>query len=81
MRSLNGVVLAAIAVFAIILVSMATFIVNPTEQALILRFGRNQCATSSTRRASISRAVCRYGCLYRQTHSRALQRAPGGAGV
>ena len=40
MRSLNGVVLAAIAVFAIILVSMATFIVNPTEQALILRFGQ-----------------------------------------
>ena len=36
MRSLNGVVLAAIAAVAIILVSMATFIVNPTEQALIL---------------------------------------------
>jgi membrane protease subunit HflC len=40
MRSLNGVALAAIAVVAIILVSMATFIVNPTEQALILRFGQ-----------------------------------------
>src|ERR1700720_2417761 len=40
MRSLNGVALAAIAVVAIILVSMATFIVNPTEQALIVRFGQ-----------------------------------------
>ena len=26
-------------------------------------------------------AVCRYGCLYRQAHSRARQRAPGSAGV
>ena len=39
-RSLNGVVLAAIAVVAIIVASMATFVVNPTEQALILRFGQ-----------------------------------------
>ena len=39
-RSFNGVALAAIAVVAIILVSMSTFIVNPTEQALILRFGQ-----------------------------------------
>src|SRR6267154_1818005 len=39
-RSLNGVALAAIAIAAIILVSMSTFIVNPTEQALILRFGQ-----------------------------------------
>ncbi len=39
-RSLNGVVLAALAVIAIILASMATFIVNPTEQALVLRFGQ-----------------------------------------
>ena len=40
MRSLNGVVLAAVAVAAIVLASMATFVVNPTEQALILRFGQ-----------------------------------------
>ena len=39
-RSLNGVVLAAIAVVAIIVASMATFIVDPTEQALMLRFGQ-----------------------------------------
>ena len=39
-RSLNGVVLAAIAVVAIIIASMATFVVDPTEQALILRFGQ-----------------------------------------
>ena len=39
-RSFSGVALAAIAVVAIILVSMSTFIVNPTEQALILRFGQ-----------------------------------------
>jgi hypothetical protein len=32
MRSLNGVVLAAIAAVAIILGSMATFIVNPTDK-------------------------------------------------
>jgi modulator of FtsH protease HflC len=40
MRSLNGVVLAAIAVAAIVLATMATFIVTPTEQALVLRFGQ-----------------------------------------
>jgi membrane protease subunit HflC len=40
MRSLNGVVLAAIAVVAIVLATMATFIVTPTEQALVLRFGQ-----------------------------------------
>ena len=39
-RSVNGVVLAALAVVAIVLASMATFIVDPTEQALILRFGQ-----------------------------------------
>jgi modulator of FtsH protease HflC len=39
-RSLSGVVLAIIAVIAIILATMATFIVNPTEQALVLRFGQ-----------------------------------------
>ena len=39
-RSLNGVVVIALAVIAIILASMATFIVNPTEQALVLRFGQ-----------------------------------------
>ena len=39
-RSFSGVALAAVAVVAIILVSMSTFIVNPTEQALILRFGQ-----------------------------------------
>jgi membrane protease subunit HflC len=39
-RSLNGVVFAAIAVVAIIIASMATFVVDPTEQALILRFGQ-----------------------------------------
>ena len=37
---LNGVVLAAIAVVAIIVAWMATFVVDPTEQALILRFGQ-----------------------------------------
>ena len=40
MRSLNGVVLAAIAVVVIIIASMATFVVDPTEQALVLRFGQ-----------------------------------------
>jgi len=39
-RSLNGVVLAALAVVAIVLASMALFVVDPTEQALILRFGQ-----------------------------------------
>jgi len=39
-RSLNGVVVIALAVIAVILASMATFIVNPTEQALVLRFGQ-----------------------------------------
>ena len=39
-RSLNGVVLAALAVVAIVLASMAMFVVDPTEQALILRFGQ-----------------------------------------
>ena len=38
-RSLNGVVVIALAVIAVMLASMATFIVNPTEQALVLRFG------------------------------------------
>jgi hypothetical protein len=36
MRSLNGVVLAAIAIVAIIVATMSTFVVDPTEQALIL---------------------------------------------
>ncbi|HEY1779062.1 MAG TPA: protease modulator HflC [Roseiarcus sp.] len=39
-RSLNGFVVIALAVIAIILASMATFTVNPTEQALVLRFGQ-----------------------------------------
>jgi modulator of FtsH protease HflC len=39
-RSLNGLVLAAIAIVAIIIASMTMFVVNPTEQALVLRFGQ-----------------------------------------
>jgi modulator of FtsH protease HflC len=39
-RSLNGLVLAAIATVAIIIASMTMFVVNPTEQALVLRFGQ-----------------------------------------
>jgi hypothetical protein len=40
MRSPNGIVLAAIAIVAIIVATMSTFVVDPTEQALILRFGQ-----------------------------------------
>jgi membrane protease subunit HflC len=39
-RSLNGVVLAVIAVVVIVLASMSMFVVDPTEQALVLRFGQ-----------------------------------------
>jgi len=39
-RPLNGVILAILAIAAIILASMAMFVVNPTEQALVLRFGQ-----------------------------------------
>ena len=40
MRLPNGFVLAAIAVAAILLALMTTFIVDPTQQALVLRFGQ-----------------------------------------
>ena len=73
------VVLAALAVVAIVLASMAVF-VDPTEQALILRF-RSRSETSSARRAVLQVAVCRHGGLYRQAHLRPRQRAPGSAGV
>jgi membrane protease subunit HflC len=36
----NGLVLAALAIVAIIVAMMSTFVVDPTEQALILRFGQ-----------------------------------------
>src|SRR5208337_3744914 len=39
-RSLNGVVLAVLAVVVIVLASMSMFVVDPTEQALVLRFGQ-----------------------------------------
>ena len=39
-RSLSGAMIALIAVAAIILVWMSTFVVDPTEQALVLRFGQ-----------------------------------------
>ena len=39
-RSLSGAAIAIIAVVAIILVWMSTFVVDPTEQALVLRFGQ-----------------------------------------
>ena len=60
---------------------MSTFVVDPTEQALVLRFG--QPVARPHRRAGplFQVAVHRYGRLYRQAHSRARQRAPGSAGV
>jgi modulator of FtsH protease HflC len=39
-RSLSGAMIALIAVAAIILAWMSTFVVDPTEQALVLRFGQ-----------------------------------------
>src|ERR1700722_2197442 len=39
-RSPSGTAIAIIAVVAIILVWMSTFVVDPTEQALVLRFGQ-----------------------------------------
>jgi modulator of FtsH protease HflC len=39
-RSLSGFALAIIAVVAIVIASMSMFVVNPTQQALILRFGQ-----------------------------------------
>jgi membrane protease subunit HflC len=39
-RSLSGVGVAALAVVMIILASMSMFVVDPTEQALVLRFGQ-----------------------------------------
>jgi modulator of FtsH protease HflC len=39
-RSLSGAAIAIIALVAIILVWMSTFVVDPTEQALVLRFGQ-----------------------------------------
>ena len=39
-RSLSGPAIAIIAVVAIILVWMSTFVVDPTEQALVLRLGQ-----------------------------------------
>ena len=39
-RSIGGVGLAIIAAVVIVLVSASTFIVNPTQQALVLRFGQ-----------------------------------------
>ena len=39
-RSLSGAAIAIIAVVAIILVWTSTFVVDPTEQALVLRFGQ-----------------------------------------
>ena len=39
-RSLSGAAIAIIAVVAIILVWMSTFVVDPTKQALVLRFGQ-----------------------------------------
>ena len=39
-RSLSGAMIALIAVAAIIVAWMSTFVVDPTEQALVLRFGQ-----------------------------------------
>lgn len=39
-RSLSGFVLAIVAVVAIVVASMSMFVVNPTQQALVLRFGQ-----------------------------------------
>ena len=39
-RSLSGAMIALLAVAAIILAWMSTFVVDPTEQALVLRFGQ-----------------------------------------
>jgi modulator of FtsH protease HflC len=39
-RSLSGAMIALIAVAAVILAWMSTFVVDPTEQALVLRFGQ-----------------------------------------
>ena len=39
-RSLNGLVLAAIVLALVIVGFMSTFVVDPTEQALVLRFGK-----------------------------------------
>ncbi len=80
-RSLSGVALAAIAAVAIILVSMATFIVNPTEQALILRFGQPVRDLIDAPGLYFKWPFVDNGGLYRQAHSRSRQRAPGSAGV
>src|SRR5208337_733344 len=73
-RSLNGVVLAVLAVVVIVLASMSMFVVDPTEQALVARFGQPI-------RDLIGVAVHRYGRLHRQAHTRARQRAAGSPGV
>ncbi len=39
-RPFSGVVIAVIALVAIVLAWMSMFIVDPTEQALVLRFGQ-----------------------------------------
>ncbi len=39
-RSFNGIVLAVVAVVVVVLASMSMFVVNPTQQALVLRFGQ-----------------------------------------
>jgi len=39
-RRLNGIVLVAVAAVAIVIASMSFFIVNPMQQALVLRFGQ-----------------------------------------
>ena len=39
-RPLNGIAIALAAIVVIVLASMSMFVVDPTEQALVLRFGQ-----------------------------------------
>ena len=39
-RQLSGLVIAVVAAIALVLALMSMFVVDPTEQALVLRFGQ-----------------------------------------
>ena len=68
-RSLSGAAIAIIAVVAIILVWTSTFVVDPTEQALVLRFGQPVRDLDWRAGPLLQDALHRHGCLYRQANS------------